>query len=152
MRAELKAEAVRHGMVDLDGLKLIDTDGLTLTDNGEVAGAAGAMARLKRSKPWLFGSPNSSSSAAPPPSAPPRQKTALEMNDDEYRRARGRAAEAQSIASDRPDWIGQGVNWRPRCVPELHRPQLRAIGPVLAPSARLRRRGLLAAHHCRDGW
>src|SRR6185437_12338779 len=85
LRAELKAEAVRHGMVDLDGLKLIDTDGLTLTDKGEVEGAAGAMARLKRSKPWLFGAPNSSSAAAPPPSAPPRPKTALEMNDDEYR-------------------------------------------------------------------
>jgi hypothetical protein len=89
MRAELKAEAVRHGMVDLDGLKLMDTEGLALTDKGEVAGAGGAMARLKRAKPWLFGSPNSSSSAAPPPSAPPRQKTALEMNEDEYRRARG---------------------------------------------------------------
>ena len=88
MRAELKAEAVRAGMVDLDGLKLVETDGLTLTDKGDVEGAAMLMSRLKHSKPWLFGSPNSSSSAAPPPSAPPRQKTALEMNDAEWRRAR----------------------------------------------------------------
>jgi hypothetical protein len=88
MRAELKAEAVRAGMIDLDGLKLVETDDLKLNDKGEVEGAAMLMSRLKRSKPWLFGTGNSSSSAAPPPSAPPQKKSALEMTDDEWRRAR----------------------------------------------------------------
>ena len=88
MRAELKAEAVRAGMVDLDGLKLVETEDLKLNDKGEVEGATMLMSRLKRSKPWLFGTGNSSSSAAPPPSAPPQKKSALEMTEEEWRRAR----------------------------------------------------------------
>jgi hypothetical protein len=88
LRAELKAEAVRAGMVDLDGLKLVDTADLRLDDKGEVEGATLLMSRLKRSKPWLFGTPSSSSSAAPPPSAPPRRKLATEMTDEEWRQAR----------------------------------------------------------------
>ncbi len=88
MRAELKAEAVRAGMVDLDGLKLVDLEGVKMNDAGEVEGAAMLMSRLKRAKPWLFGHPNSSSSATPPPSAPPKQKLATEMTDDEWRAAR----------------------------------------------------------------
>ena len=53
-----------------------------------VEGATMLMSRLKRSKPWLFGTGNSSSSAAPPPSAPPQKKSALEMTEEEWRRAR----------------------------------------------------------------
>jgi hypothetical protein len=88
LRAELKAEAVRAGMVDLDGLKLIDLDGLKLGGYGKVEGAGMAMSRLKRTKPWLFAHPSSSSPAVPPPSTPPRQKLATEMSEDEWRVAR----------------------------------------------------------------
>jgi len=31
----LRTEALRAGMIDLDGLKLVDSSGLTLDDNGE---------------------------------------------------------------------------------------------------------------------
>jgi hypothetical protein len=88
IRAELKAEAVRAGMIDLDGLKLVDLDQVKLTPEGEVQGAADLMTQLRKSKPWLFGSASSSSAATPPPAQAPRQKLATEMTDAEYRAAR----------------------------------------------------------------
>jgi hypothetical protein len=88
VRAELKAEALRAGMVDLDGLKLFDSTALKVSDTGDVMGAADLMAKMKREKPWLFGSASSSSPAAPPPAAPMRNKRATEMTAEEYRIAR----------------------------------------------------------------
>lgn len=88
VRAELKVEAVRAGIVDLDGLKLFDLRDAELTPEGELANGAELMGRLRRAKPWLFGGPSSSSQASPPPAHPPRQKLATEMTDDEYRTAR----------------------------------------------------------------
>jgi hypothetical protein len=86
--SELKAEAVRAGMVDLDGLKLLDTSTVTVGDRGEVTGAATAMERFRRAKPWLFGSTSSTTTAVPPPSQPPGAKKATEMTPEEYRAAR----------------------------------------------------------------
>lgn len=87
--AELKAEAIRAGMVDLDGLKLVDAGGLAVDDSGAVLGAAALMAEMRRSKPWLFTAANSSSAAAAPPATPPRAKLATEMSVAEWRAARG---------------------------------------------------------------
>ena len=87
--AELKSEALRAGMIDLDGLKLLDLSTVKLNARGEVDGAPALMGDLKRQKPWLFGSrPSSSRPAAPPVAEQPRQKRATEMTDDEYRAAR----------------------------------------------------------------
>ena len=88
VRAELKVVAVRAGMIDLDGLKLLDLTATKLNEHGEVENAADLMAQLRRSKPWLFGGTSSSSPASVPPSQPPRQKLATEMTDEEYRTAR----------------------------------------------------------------
>ena len=88
IRAELKAEAVRAGMVDLDGLKLIDIAHLKLDDDGNVAGAAELMRQLRRAKPWLFGGASTSSAASAPPTTPPRPKLATEMTDSEWQSAR----------------------------------------------------------------
>lgn len=88
IRAELRAEAMRAGMIDLDGLKLIDTAPLKLGENGEVEGAATLMRDLKRAKPWLFGAASSSSTAAAPRTEPPRAKLATEMTEAEWRAAR----------------------------------------------------------------
>lgn len=88
IHAELKAEALRAGIIDLDGLKLLDTGALKLDASGEVEGGAQAVAALKRAKPWLFGAASSSSPAKPPPAQAPRQKLATEMTDEEYRTAR----------------------------------------------------------------
>jgi hypothetical protein len=89
IRADLKAEAIRAGMVDLDGLKLIDMAELRLGDNGEVVDAAGVLAKLKRAKPWLFGAGMSSSVAAqaPRPEAP-RVRHANELTHEEWLAAR----------------------------------------------------------------
>jgi hypothetical protein len=87
-RAELKAEAIRAGMIDLDGLKLLDQSAIKLTPGGDVEGIVPLMAQLKRDKPWLFVGASSSSPVTPPPAQPPRQKRATEMTDAEYRAAR----------------------------------------------------------------
>jgi hypothetical protein len=89
IRAELKAEAVRAGMVDLDGLKLLDVAEITLTETGEIADAAVLLARLKRAKPWLFGNAMSSSAAVNPPRPePPRTRHANELSHEEWVAAR----------------------------------------------------------------
>jgi hypothetical protein len=88
IRAELKVEAVRAGIVDLDGLKLLDLKNAELTSDGELTNGAALVSQLRRAKPWLFGGVSSSSQAIPPPAQTPRQKLATEMTDDEYRVAR----------------------------------------------------------------
>jgi hypothetical protein len=89
IRAELKAEALKAGMVDLDGLKLADLTKVKINDAGEVEGAPELMEELKKSKPYLFGSTqNSSTPNTPPGSKPPAAKKATEMTDEEYAKAR----------------------------------------------------------------
>jgi hypothetical protein len=88
LRAELKAHAVRAGMVDLDGLKLLDTSRLTLNERDEVAGAAELMAEARRAKPWLFGGASTSSAAIAPPAQAPRARLATEMSEAEWRASR----------------------------------------------------------------
>ena len=86
--AELKAEAVRAGMIDLDGLKLADASTLVVGEDGTVHGAAALVAELRRDKPWLFSAGSSSSAAAAPPATPPRARLATEMSVAEWRAAR----------------------------------------------------------------
>lgn len=86
--ANLRTEAVQAGMIDLDGLKLIDLSAVRLGEDDKVIGGRKLMDDLRRSKPWLFPSPSSSSAAIAPGSQPVRQKSALEMNDKEYAAAR----------------------------------------------------------------
>ncbi len=88
VRAELKFEAMRAGMVDLDGLKLIDQSKVVLSPAGDVDGVPALIAQLKQDKPWLFAEASSSSPAIPPPAKSPRQKHVSEMTDTEYRAAR----------------------------------------------------------------
>lgn len=88
VRAELKAEAVRAGMVDLDGLKLVDPAEVQMNEAGEVEGAAALMQKLRRAKPWLFAERHSSSPVAVPPAQPPQARRATEMSLDEWRAAR----------------------------------------------------------------
>jgi hypothetical protein len=87
-RAELKVEAVRAGMVDLDGLQLLDIEQVEFNSDGEIENAGHVMAQFRRAKPWLFGGASSSSPANPPPAQPQRQKLATEMSDKEYRTTR----------------------------------------------------------------
>jgi hypothetical protein len=86
--ANLQTEAVRAGMVDLDGLKLINLSEARLGPDDKVVGGRQIMEDLRRRKPWLFGTSSSSSVADAPASQPARHKTALEMTDEEYAAAR----------------------------------------------------------------
>jgi hypothetical protein len=86
--AELKLHAVRAGMIDLDGLKLVDPSRIKLSDAGEVEGADRLMADLRRDKPWLFRHATTSTPGSPPPSTPPAAKSAMQMNETEWRAAR----------------------------------------------------------------
>lgn len=70
IRAELKAEAIKAGMVDLDGLKLADLSQLKLDEKGEVVGAGDLMKSLKEAKPYLFSAPADTTTTTghkPPP-------------------------------------------------------------------------------------
>jgi hypothetical protein len=88
LNASLRAEAILAGMVDLDGLKLLNLSDVHLDENDSIIGGRSMMDSLKAKKPWLF-RPTSSSSAAIAPSAlPVRHKTALDMTDEEYAAAR----------------------------------------------------------------
>ena len=87
VQAELRTEAVRAGMVDLDGVKLIEMSSVKLKEDGALADGAGVMTALRVAKPWLFGR-SSSSSATAPKAEPPREKKAMDMSVDEWRLAR----------------------------------------------------------------
>ena len=87
-RAELRTEAVKAGMIDLDGLRLIDPAVMAPAEDGAAPDAAALMAQLKRDKPWLFGAPSSSSTASVPRAEPPRARHATELSEAEWRAAR----------------------------------------------------------------
>jgi hypothetical protein len=86
--AEMKAEAIRAGMIDLDGLKLLDLSEMRLNEKGDIEDAIGLMGQFKKAKPWLFGAPSSSTPLSAPSVLPPRQKHATEMTNAEYAVAR----------------------------------------------------------------
>jgi hypothetical protein len=93
--ANLRTEAVHAGMVDLDGLKLIDLSAVRLDDEDKIVGGRKIMEDLRRNKPWLFAGRSSSNTIAAPASQPVRQKTALEMTDEEYAAARAAVTKYQ---------------------------------------------------------
>jgi hypothetical protein len=90
VRAELRAEAIRAGIVDLDGLALLDPEksGVKLADDGSVTGAAEALAALKQAKPYLFGTPANTGNTQAPKPGEQKPKRATEMTAAEYAAAR----------------------------------------------------------------
>lgn len=85
VRAELKAVAIKHGMVDLDGLKLADLSSVKLNDAGEVEGAEELMAKLKEAKPYLFTSATNTSNTNPAPKPKGDEpKDARKLSKEEY--------------------------------------------------------------------
>lgn len=86
--ADLKLHAIRAGMIDLDGIKLIDPSQIRLTDAGDVEGADRLMTSLRRDKPWLFHAATTSTLATTPPVTPQTAKRATEMSHAEWQAAR----------------------------------------------------------------
>lgn len=88
LQAELKGEAVKAGLLDLDQLKLLDLSAVTFKD-GKVEGADALFEGLKTSKPYLFGEKqNTSTTETPPPANPPAPKSAKDMTPEEYNAAK----------------------------------------------------------------
>lgn len=88
MRAELKVEAIRAGIVDLDGLKLLDLSSISLEPSGQLTGGVELIRNFRAAKPWLFEPSFSSRPVLVPPSQSPRSKSAVDMTDEEYAAAR----------------------------------------------------------------
>lgn len=86
--AELKTLAVRAGMVDLDGLKLLDLTTIKRDAKGEIENADRIMIDLRRAKPWLFPTSNSSATSPTPPSTSPVAKSVAAMTHKEWQTAR----------------------------------------------------------------
>src|SRR4051794_37544110 len=53
MAAGLRTEAIKAGMIDLDGLKLLDTSSIVLDADDRIVGGRKLMDDLRRDKPWL---------------------------------------------------------------------------------------------------
>ena len=86
-QSELKSEAVRAGIIDLDGLRLLDP-AVMVSRSSESFDPAAIVSGLRREKPWLFGVPSSSSFKAAPAAVPARHRLATEMSVEEWRAAR----------------------------------------------------------------
>lgn len=93
--ANLRTEAVRAGMIDLDGLKLVDLSAVHLDDADKIVDGRKLMIDLRRAKPWLFGAASTSNATVAPASQPVRRKTAMDMTDEEYAAARSAATKYQ---------------------------------------------------------
>jgi hypothetical protein len=91
INAELRLAAAKAGIIDLDGLKLLDVSKVTIKDDGTVAGADELIGQAKKDKPYLFGASSTSSTATPPRRTTTTQsKSALEMTDEEWKAERAR--------------------------------------------------------------
>lgn len=85
IRTELRVEATKAGMHDLDGLKLVDASALKIKDDGTVEGVADLMTKLKTDKPYLFGtSRGTTNTDNKPPPKPGQPKNAKDLSPEEY--------------------------------------------------------------------
>jgi hypothetical protein len=83
--AELRAAGAKAGIQDLDALKMLseeDRHGVA-----EEAGAAKAVAKLRKDKPWLFTASTSAAARAPAATAV-SPANAMAMTHEEWRAAR----------------------------------------------------------------
>ena len=85
--AELRTEALRAGMIDADGVRLLDLASVRLAPDATLPEAPAMIALLRAAKPWLF-TRSTSSPAAPPPSTSHALRRATDMTEHEWRQAR----------------------------------------------------------------
>jgi len=91
LQADLRVAARDAGMVDLDGLKLLDPQALKLGDDGSVQNAAEVLTQMKEAKPYLFGTASTTSTSKPPPQEPGKPVHTSQMKTREERQAAARA-------------------------------------------------------------
>jgi len=86
IRAELKAEALKAGLKDVDALKMFDTSGIEIDDNGDVVGVAELIEEMKTTKSWAFETTanDTTSDKKTPGKSSPSSRSALDMTDEEF--------------------------------------------------------------------
>lgn len=102
MRAEVRAYAIKEGIVDPTIVDLLPLEGVSINDSLEVVGAEKAIGKYKREKPYLFGGKQdqgtqtttqtdpqgtTSTRTTPAQSGKPAPKDALKMTDEEFQRS-----------------------------------------------------------------
>ena len=90
IQSELKSHALRAGIIDVDGLKMMDTSALKIDDKGNLPDPTAALATFKVAKPWLFRQASSGNPSAAPAPEPPKARMAKEMTYEEWQSARSR--------------------------------------------------------------
>ncbi len=88
VRAELKSAALAAGMIDPDGLRMLDTSKVKLNEDGSVLIPDGFFDAAKTAKPFLFkltgADTGNTSGTNTPPTAQNTSKTAKDMTEAEF--------------------------------------------------------------------
>lgn len=97
IRSELKAHALKAGIIDLDGLRLADTSKLALNEDGDVVGAEALIEALRQHKPYLFsdgrggfGTGTTGQTQRPPSPAAPSTVDVRSLSRDAWQAERSR--------------------------------------------------------------
>lgn len=86
IRAELKAEALKAGLVDVDALKMFDTSSIEIDVNGDVVGVKELIEEMRELKPYAFSTTvkDTTTDKKTPDSTKVNSKSALDMSSDEF--------------------------------------------------------------------
>jgi hypothetical protein len=95
--SELKVEAVRAGIIDVDCIKILDLDQINAEEQNITKIVAQLIRDFKLEKPWLFQSTSSSTMVALPSAEASAQRRVMEMTDAEYRSARAEMLRQMSL-------------------------------------------------------
>ena len=97
IRSELQLRALQHGILDLDGLRLLDTRAITIGSDGAVVGAEEALTVFRASKPYLFNQGNTvarpmttTARENSPPRAQPEPVDARHLSREQWQIERAR--------------------------------------------------------------
>ena len=97
IRSELQLRALQHGILDLDGLRLLDTATITIGVDGSVMGAEEALTSFRATKPYLFNQVLSAARpltttarANAPPRAEPEPVDARQLSREQWQIERAR--------------------------------------------------------------
>lgn len=105
IRAELIAEANKAGAVDIDTVAaLLPADAITITENGEVVGAAEAIGKLLEAKPFLAAAPTPAP-AGGAPANPAKDRSNGVITDEASLAAMSQTEIAAALADGRLDGL-----------------------------------------------
>lgn len=88
VEAEVRVLAMRAGMIDPDGVRLLDLSGVAINADGGVTGGDAAITVARATRPWLFFNARTASPEPPPPRDMRDTADARRMSHAEYLAAR----------------------------------------------------------------